>query len=84
MDGIKTKNFRTFQKFVSSASWQTMLTLLNEISSFSSSIQGPVSASKTPGGLWVCRHCTFRNSDTEMCEMCGIVLLFPRLSTSYC
>lgn len=53
-------------------SWNTLKAIVNE-----SAAAGPVGGGSgdrggAPRAEWACRHCTFVNQDSEICEMCGL------------
>lgn len=62
-------------------SWATLCTLMNESKTSSSTSNsgrggggavGSSSTASSSSSTWPCRHCTFVNHDTDLCEMCGL------------
>ncbi len=62
------------EKVVSSPSFHALGAILSEQQSnvgSSSGVGAPVMKNNTMK-VWACRHCTFVNEATDICEMCGL------------
>lgn len=52
-------------------SWMTLCAIVEETGPGNIG-GGSGGGKKVGGGEWACRHCTYVNCDSEICEMCGL------------